>query len=124
MRAATADGGNIAAVLASQLSRSLASIDAELLEIKQSTKALDIDDPSKLRAALGRKETHDALRQQLVQLPHLFNIAIADQNGQLVVSTATSPTPVINIADRDYFKDARTRVDGQLTISVPFEKQN
>ncbi len=123
VRAATADAGNIAAVLASQLSRSLASIDAELLEIKQSTKALDIDDPSRLRAALGQKETHDALRQKLVQLPHLFNIVIADQNGQLVVSTAAWPTPIINIADREYFKNARTRVDGQLTISVPFENR-
>jgi diguanylate cyclase (GGDEF)-like protein/PAS domain S-box-containing protein len=121
VRATTADAGNIASVLASQLARSLYSIDAVLLEIKRSGR--NIDNPSKLRAAFGREESHDLLKEHLVQLPNLFNIAIADENGQLVVSTAAWPTPDINIADRDYFKTARTRVDGQLTISVPFRNR-
>jgi hypothetical protein len=38
----------------------------------------------------------------------LFNIFIVDRNGQLVISTAAWPTPSINIADRDYFRDALT----------------
>ena len=92
-----------------------------LLEIKRSSK--DIDNPSMLRVAFDREETHASLRQELVRLPHLFNIVIADENGQIVVSTAAWPTPDINIADRDYFETARSRVDGQLTISVPFKNR-
>ena len=44
---------------------------------------------------------------------------MADENGQLVVSTAAWPTPDINVSDRDYFISARTRADGQLSTSVP-----
>ena len=123
IRAATADAGNIAVVLASQLSRSLFSIDAVLLEINRSSKDRAIDSPSQLRAAFDREETYSSLKEHLVRLPHIFNIVIADENGQLVVSTAAWPTRNINIADRDYFKSARTRVDGQLTISVPFKNR-
>jgi diguanylate cyclase (GGDEF)-like protein len=36
-----------------------------------------------------------------------------------VVTTAVWPTPTINVADRDYFQDARARTDGQLSTSVP-----
>jgi diguanylate cyclase (GGDEF)-like protein len=123
VRNTTADAGNIAAVLASQLSRSLTLIDTALLDISRSSKERDIGTSTKLRAALDRKATYDLLRQHLVRLPHLFNIVIADEDGQLVVSTAAWPTPDINVADRDYFKRARARTDGQLTISVPFKNR-
>lgn len=123
VREATSDAGNIAGVLASQLARSLASIDTVLLDITRSSRELDIDSPSKLRAALERKETFDSLKQQLARLPHLFNIAIADEKGQLVVSTAGWPTPDINIADRAYFSAARTRTDGTVIISDPLHNR-
>lgn len=123
VREATSDAGNIAGVLASQLSRSLASIDTVLLDITRSSRELDIGSPSKLRAAFERKETFDSLKQQLVRLPHLFNIVIADEDGQLVVSTAGWPTPDINIADRSYFVSARTRVDRTVIISDPLHNR-
>jgi diguanylate cyclase (GGDEF)-like protein/PAS domain S-box-containing protein len=123
VRNTTADAGNIAAVLASQLSRSLTSIDTVLLEISRSSKDRDIGTPSKLRAAFERKEMYESLKQHLTRLPHLFNIVVADANGQLVVSTAAWPTADINVADREYFDTARVRTDGQLTISVPFKNR-
>src|SRR5580704_175506 len=43
VRAATSDSGNIAAVLAAQMSRSLAAIDAVLLEVKRTAKDKDIE---------------------------------------------------------------------------------
>ena len=72
-----------------------------------------------MRAALNREEVRHSLRRHLAELPHIFNIAVADQNGQLIVSTAAWPTPDINVSDRDYFISARTRADGQLSTSVP-----
>jgi diguanylate cyclase (GGDEF)-like protein len=123
IRDAIADAGNVAAVLASQLSRSLSAIDTVLLDIKKSSKDLDIDSPARLRVVFDRKEKYEALREYLHKVPHLFNIVVTDRNGQLVVSTAAWPTRDINVADRDYFKAASTRTDGELTISVPLRNR-
>src|SRR5215467_16056378 len=43
IRAAISESGNIATVLAGQLSRSVQGIDSVLLEVKRATKDLDID---------------------------------------------------------------------------------
>jgi diguanylate cyclase (GGDEF)-like protein len=119
IRAAIADSGNIAAVLAGQLSRSLQSIDSVLQEIKDPTKDPDIDRSLDLRAASNRAALYKSLVQQRDRLPQVFNVAIADEHGQVLVSTAAWPTPNVNVSDRDYFNDARTRVDGGLSTSIP-----
>jgi len=118
-RAAIAESGNIAAVLASQLSRSIQGIDSVLLETKRAARDFDIDTPGGFRAALNRRAMREALIDKLSRLPQAFNIAIADKHGQLTVSTAAWPTPAINIADRDYFEDARKRTDGGISTSIP-----
>ena len=123
IKSAITDTGNIAAILAGQLSRSLNTIDAMLLEIRGTSKGLNIDTPAKVRAIYGTKEMHDTMRGHLATVPHIFNIVVADENGQLVVSTAAWPTPDINVSDRDYFKTARARLDGRLSTSVPIRNR-
>ena len=123
IKSAITDTGNIAAILAGQLSRSLNTIDGMLLEIRGTSKGLDIDTPAKLRAIYGTKEMHDTMRAHLATVPHIFNMVVADENGQLVVSTAAWPTPAINVGDRDYFKTARARLDGRLSTSVPIRNR-
>jgi diguanylate cyclase (GGDEF)-like protein len=119
IRTAISDTGNIAAVLAGQLSRSLQSIDDVLLEIKSPTKNADIDRSVDIRAGFNRRGFFRTLVRYRDRLPQVFNLAIADEHGQVVVSTAGWPTPDVNVADRDYFNDARTRIDGGLSTSVP-----
>src|SRR4051812_36596489 len=51
IRGAISDSGNMAAVLASQVARSLQSIDGALLEIKKSAAEFEILEPSRIRAA-------------------------------------------------------------------------
>jgi len=120
IRAAIADSGNIAAVLGGQLARSLQSIDAALLEVrdpgKDSDRSFDF-------ATSDRKAFRKTLVAYRNRLPQVFNIAIADEHGQVVVSTAAWPTPNINISDRDYFNDARTRLDGAVSTSVPIDNR-
>ena len=41
----------------------------------------------------------------------------------VLISTAAWPTPNVNVSDRDYFNDARTRVDGGLSTSVPIDNR-
>ena len=117
--AAVSETGNIASVLAVQLSRSLKSIDTVLLEIKQSAERRDIDSPAAFQAAIDRREFQEALTKYLGRLPQVFNIAIADREGQIAVSTAGWPATHFNVAGRDYFWKARDRRDGQLTTSIP-----
>ncbi len=121
--AAITDSGNIATILAGQLARSLSTIDAALVDIKNLDQKKVLDSPQRLRAVYGSKEIHDAMRQHLATLPHVFNIVIADADGQLVVSTAAWPTPAINVRDRDYYINARSRPDGRLSASVPIRNR-
>ncbi len=121
--AAIAESGNIATVLAGQLSRSIKAIDAVLVDVRRSTKGPAIDTPPGFQAAFDRREFQDMLTEYRTRLPQTFNIAIANKDGQLAVSTAAWPTPNINVADRDYFKEARDRTDDQLITSVPIENR-
>jgi len=117
--AAVSETGNIASVLAVQLSRSLKSIDTVLLEIKQSAERYDIDSPADFQAVVGRGEFQEALTNYLARLPQVFSIAIVDREGQIVVSTAGWAATRFNVAGRDFFRKARDRRDGQLTASIP-----
>jgi hypothetical protein len=115
IRAAITDSGNIATILAGQLSRSLGTIDGVLLEVKAKTEALPVESTADLHAALGTETFYRSLSQHLTRLPQIFGIAIVDAEGQMVVTTAAWPTPEVNVADRDYFQDARSRTDGRLS---------
>jgi len=117
--AAVSETGNIASVLAGQLSRSLMSIDTALLEIKRSVQAQGIESPSALQDVIDRREFPESLAKYLARLPQVFSIAIADREGQIVVSTAGSTATRFNVAGRDFFWKARDRRDGQLTASIP-----
>src|SRR5580698_10415133 len=117
--AAVSETGNIASVLAVQLSRSLKSIDTVRLEIKQSVERHDIDSPADFQAAVDRHEFQEALTNDLARLPQVFSIPIADREGQIVVSTAGWTAARFNVAGRDFFWKARDRRDGQLITSIP-----
>src|ERR1700675_653456 len=117
--AAVSETGNIASVLAVQMSRSLKSIDTVLLEIKQSVERHDINSPADFQVAIDRREFQDSLTNYLARLPQVFSIAIADREGQIVVSTAGWTATRFNVTGRDFFWKARDRRDGQLTTSIP-----
>ena len=123
VRAAVSDSENIASVLSGQLARLLDSIDNVLSEIKKSVKEPHPERPQDLQAAFDTHEFHDALTAHLRRLPWIFNIAIADANGQVVVSTAGWPTPQVNVADRDYFIEARMQSGEQVNASIPINNR-
>ncbi len=117
--AAAAESGNIASVLAYQLSRSLQGVDVVLLEIKQTVEERDIASPASFQAAFNSSELHEALKKYRARLPQVFHIAVADKDGQVVASTVAWPTLSHNIGDRDYFEKTHSHRDGQLTASIP-----
>jgi diguanylate cyclase (GGDEF)-like protein len=117
--AAVSETGNIASVLAIQLSRSVKSIDTVLLEVKRSAERHGIDSPTDFQAAIDRREFQESLATYLARLPQVFSIAVADREGQIVISTAGWMATRFNVAGRDFFWKARDRQDGQLTTSIP-----
>src|ERR1700685_1773690 len=74
--AAISETGNIAAVVAVQLSRLLQSIHTALLEINQSTERQGIDSRAHFQAAIDRPEFQESLTKNLGRLPQVFSIAI------------------------------------------------
>jgi diguanylate cyclase (GGDEF)-like protein len=123
VRAAVSDSENIASILSGQLARLLDSIDNVLSDIKKSVSEPHPERPQDLQAAFDTQQFHDALTQHLRRLPWIFNIAIADANGQVVVSTAGWPTPQVNVADRDYFIEAKAQSGDQVNASVPINNR-
>jgi diguanylate cyclase (GGDEF)-like protein len=123
IRAAVAETGNIATVLAGQISRSIQAIDTVLVQVRKSTDGKEFAPRPDVGTGLASRAFRDSLMEDLARLPQVFNIAVADKNGQVVVTTAGWPTPDINVADRDYFQDARDRTDGQLSTSIPIRNR-
>src|SRR5262249_39766051 len=121
--ASITETGNIATLLAGQLSRSIQSVDAVLMEVKRSTKGAGLKTVSGFRAAFGFQEFQESLTEYRNRLPQTFNLAIADRDGNLTVSTAAWPTPTINIADRDYFQEARDHPGDRLVTSIPIRNR-
>jgi diguanylate cyclase (GGDEF)-like protein/PAS domain S-box-containing protein len=122
-RDASEETGNLATVLAGQLSRFVQTLDIVISETRDNLDLLDSEVPSVWRAALSGSSWHDRLRDKLARLPQAFNIAVADQNGDVLVSTAHWPAPKINIADRDYFQKARDQPLDALAISSPIRNR-
>lgn len=101
-----------AAVLAGQTSRSVEAINIVLEEIVRHTLPF-----SESRAQAT--ETFGYLRQKLAMLPAADVISIADANGNILNLTRTWPAPLVNIADRDYFRAAKREPQQTLIISEP-----
>jgi len=120
---AVTETGNIATILASQLSRSVQSIDAVLMEVKRAAGRSGLETHSGFRAVFSHQDFQESLTEYRNRLPQAFNLAIADRDGNLAVSTAAWPTPVINIADRDYFTEARDHPGDQLVTSIPIQNR-
>src|SRR5437870_1705435 len=67
--ASITETGNIATLLAGQLSRSIQSIDAVLMEVKRSTKGSGLETVSGFRAAFGFQKFQESLAEQRNRLP-------------------------------------------------------
>jgi diguanylate cyclase (GGDEF)-like protein/PAS domain S-box-containing protein len=119
IRAAVSESGSIATVLAGQLSRSLQAIDSVLLEIKGTAEEADSGASGGFPPEFDSVEFLHYLDRHLSRMQQIFSIAMADKNGRIIVSTLSGIEANYNISDRDYFRDARDRTDGEISISIP-----
>jgi signal transduction histidine kinase/CheY-like chemotaxis protein len=122
-RDAYEETGNLALVLAGQLSRFLQTIDVVLAETRDDFLNLDTEDVDAWRRFVGSQTMQEKLKAKLARIPQAFNIVMADASGQVLSSTASWPAPAINVADRDYFRGARAQERDELAISSPIRNR-
>jgi signal transduction histidine kinase/CheY-like chemotaxis protein len=122
-RDAFEETGNLALVLAGQLSRFLQTIDVVLAETRDEFLHLDSHDVEAWRRSVASPTMQDKLKAKLARVPQAFNIAVADASGQVLLSTASWPAPAISVADRDYFRSARAQERDELAISSPIRNR-
>jgi diguanylate cyclase (GGDEF)-like protein len=113
------DTTNTAIVIAEQIDRSIQSIDLVLTDLWDRIAALRIEDPAQLRGALDNGIFQATMLDRLTRLPQAFSLAVADQDGHIVVSTSGPVAHHINISDRDYFQVPKAQAH-PLTVSVPY----
>jgi signal transduction histidine kinase/CheY-like chemotaxis protein len=122
-RDAFEETGNLALVLAGQLSRFLQTIDVVLAETRDDFLHRDSDDVDAWRRSVVSPAMQEKLKAKLARVPQAFNIAVADASGQVLLSTASWPAPAISVADRDYFRSARAQERDELAISSPIRNR-
>jgi len=122
-RDAFEETGNLALVLAGQLSRFLQTIDVMLAETRDEVLNVESEDVSAWRRFVASQTMQEKLKAKLARLPQAFNVVVADASGQVLSSTASWPAPAINIADRDYFRSARGQERDTLAISSPIRNR-
>jgi signal transduction histidine kinase/CheY-like chemotaxis protein len=122
-RDAYEETGNLALVLAGQLSRFLQTIDVVLAETRDDFLNLDTEDVDAWRRFVGSQTMQEKLKAKLARIPQAFNVVVADASGQVLASTASWPAPAISVADRDYFRSARAQERDELAISSPIRNR-
>ena len=97
------DTNNLAVALAAQTAGTFQAIDLVLREAQALAERAEIFDPDRLRQQMASEKTHQFLVHSLHTLPQADGIALVDNNGTIVASSRTWPTPEVDISDRDYY---------------------
>jgi diguanylate cyclase (GGDEF)-like protein len=113
------DAGNIATVLAEQTSHLVRAIDLTLAEVQRRVAAARVATPDEFRAAFGNTRTFDLLREQMGRLTEADVISLVGVDGKIVVTSRAIPNRLIDLSDRDYFRDAQQGGADHLYISSP-----
>lgn len=106
-----------ATVLAEQGDRSFRILDLALSAISGEIQRLGIDTDAVQRRLTGR-DFHDSLSRTTHSLPHVDAIALVDSRGRLVNFSRSWPSPLIDVADRDYFLALKADAAPETFISA------
>jgi two-component system cell cycle sensor histidine kinase PleC len=119
-------------VLAEQTARAIQAVDLVVQQTRAIVLAQGVQEPNQFRERMGTKDVHDYLVSRLKNLPQANAIALIDDAGKLTNVSLTWPVPVLDAADREYFRylrdhnvsDAfigpplRNKVNGAWTITI------
>jgi signal transduction histidine kinase/CheY-like chemotaxis protein/HPt (histidine-containing phosphotransfer) domain-containing protein len=95
---------NNSLVLAEHTHQTILSANIALDGIAERVRAEGADSPEAFRRLLASPEIFRMLRDKTEFLPQVDVATVVASNGDVINITRAYPTPVINLADRDYFK--------------------
>lgn len=115
--------GNINTVLAEATSRALQSVDLVLLAIAGDLRTSGSATPAGLERLRDDRAAHDMLRARVEALPQLNAISLVDMRGNLVAFSREFPAPVINLSDREHFRQLTGAAVAEPFMSEPVENR-
>jgi signal transduction histidine kinase/DNA-binding response OmpR family regulator len=112
---------NLGLLLAEQTSRTLQAVDLILQATGEQIRNDGIDSPSQFRGELDNQHVHDALADELKNLPQVTALALIDADGKLINSSRAWPTAPADFSGRDFvqYLRANPQTDSYVGAAVP-----
>jgi signal transduction histidine kinase/AmiR/NasT family two-component response regulator len=108
-----------AAALAEQVDTSWKSLDLVLSSIGDYVGRAGVTDGASYNRMMSGRDTHLLLKEKISGLPFVDVVSLTDSSGRLINFSRYWPTPVIDVADRDYFQAFKNEPDLESFISRP-----
>jgi signal transduction histidine kinase/DNA-binding NarL/FixJ family response regulator len=103
---------NVSTTLAAHARQSFNAADLVLRGVADRVEDANVYSETDFRRVMASPVTFEALVQRSAGVPQIQLVAIVGADGTVLNSTTSYPPPVINVADRDYFK---ALMSGQAT---------
>ena len=113
----------LALMLANQAERAFEAVELVQTAIQERLQNDGVRTPEAFRQFMSTGAVQEELRGRGRTLPQLDAIVISDSAGNLINSSRPTfvPTPPINIADREFFKELSAHPDRIMVISEPVQ---
>lgn len=107
-------------MMAEQASQTMFSAHTVLDSIDSQISAAHVDNEDAYRRLAGTKEMHELLVSRTASNPIIDVVSLVASNGQVLNFTRSYPAPLINLAERDYFRahSADPRLDSYTSVPV------
>jgi diguanylate cyclase (GGDEF)-like protein len=106
--------------LASQnADQTIAAADTLLSRIADRVQHSALADQTELKREFGSRSAYEVLRAYKDDLPQVDVVTIVAANGDVINFSRSFPVPVINLADRDYFRAHQANPNLGIFLSAP-----
>jgi signal transduction histidine kinase len=114
---------NLGLVLAEQTSRYVQVVDLLLQELQSHSRDLRIQTPEEFKQRLGGQDTHNLLRERMVNLPQANALVIVDADGRVLNTSRKWPAERLDISDSDGYAHFKANDDNKLFVSKPLKNR-
>ncbi|MGZ5834650.1 MAG: bifunctional diguanylate cyclase/phosphodiesterase [Xanthobacteraceae bacterium] len=109
--------------LAAQANLSFQSLSLVLTNISDRVKTGDIADSHQFKDVMGGFDTHRWLKEKIVGLPQIENVALVDLDGRIVNASRRWPAAEITVSDREFFKALTHDAALKMFVSEPIQSR-
>jgi PAS domain S-box-containing protein len=117
------DAQSLAVVLAEQTARTIQAVDLVVQQTQAMVLAKGVQNPDQFRLQTVSEDVHHFLVNRLKNLPQSEALALIDDTGKVVSFSRTWPAPVIDTADREYFRYLRDHSSTEAFVGPPIQSK-